>query len=69
MTDQTEVKDASSNEVAADAAVQTEQTEPAEEGSSLKDKVEHAVDTVKDKLTGGDKDSDADSDAVSDSKE
>ena len=59
MTDQTEVKDASSNEVAPDAAVQTEQ---AEEGSSLKDKVEDVVETVKDKFTGGDKDSDTGSD-------
>ena len=62
MTDQTDVKDASSNEVAPDAAVQTEQTEQAEEGSSLKDKVEDVVETVKDKFTGGDKDSDASSD-------
>ena len=59
MTDQTEVKDASSDEVQADQAVQTDQ---ADEGSSLKDKVENVVDTVKDKFTGGDKDSDASSD-------
>ena len=67
MTDQTveEVKDAGSDEVKADPAVQTE-----EEGSSIKDKVEHVVDSVKDKLTGGDdKDSDAGSDASTDSKE
>ena len=64
MTDQTveEVKDVGSDEVQADQAEKTEPAAPAEEGSSLKDKVEHAVDTVKDKFTGGDKDSDAGTD-------
>ena len=65
MTDQTveEVKDAGSDEVAAEPAVQTEQADQADEGSSVKEKVEHVVDAMKDKLTGGDKDSDAGGDA------
>ena len=48
MTDQTaeETKDAGSEEVAADQA---------EDGSSIKEKVEDVVDSVKDRLTGGDK--------------
>jgi hypothetical protein len=52
MTDQTveETKDAGSDEA------QVEQTD----GSSLKDKVEDAFDSVKDKLTGGDKADDVD---------
>ena len=53
MTDQTveETKDAGSDEVQADQTEQADQPE----GDSLKDKVEDAVDTVKDKFTGGDK--------------
>ena len=55
MTDQTaeETKDAGNEEVAADQA---------EEGSSIKEKVEDVVDSVKDKLTGGDSDKAEDGD-------
>jgi hypothetical protein len=59
MTDQTveETKDPGSEEVQVE---QTEQADQPEDGSSIKDKVEDAFDSVKDKLTGGDKDDDVD---------
>ena len=52
MTDQTaeETKDAANEEVAADQP---------EGESSIKEKLEDAVDSVKDKFTGGDKSDDA----------
>jgi hypothetical protein len=61
MTDQTveETKDAGSDEAQVE---QTEQAVQPEGDSSLKDKVEDVVDSVKDKLTGGDKDSADDKD-------